>query len=256
MPTIKRLEVVDWRYPTSLKLDGSDAVHKKPDYSCVYMVMHTDDPKLVGHGLTFTCGRGNEIVKRMIEAFEFLVVGKDLEKDFIADPVEFMRTLTQDGQLRWLGPEKGVIGLAVNCITNALWDMWARKENKPFWMLVATMEPEQLIKCIDFHHMTDCITPEEGLALLKKQRPGWEKRVEEIKQNGYPTYTTGAGWLGYSEEKTRGLCRDLMNEGFTHFKMKVGSEKVEDDMERAEWIRNEIGEKNVLMMDANQKWDV
>lgn len=164
MTTIKKIEIHDWRYPTSLKLDGSDAVHKKPDYSCVYIILHTESD-LVGHGLTFTCGRGNEIVARMIEAFEFLVVGQTLET-FQADPVSFMRTLTQDGQLRWLGPEKGVIGLAVNALMNAFWDMWARQKKTPFWRLICGFKPEELIKMIDFTHMTDMITPEEGLKIL------------------------------------------------------------------------------------------
>jgi len=170
-----------------------------------------------------------------------------------------MRTLTQDGQMRWLGPEKGVIGLAVNALMNAFWDMWARKEKKPFWKLICSMEPELLVKMIDFTHMTDCITPEEGLKILKEVRPKWEERIAELVKDGYPTYTTGAGWLGYSEEKTRGLCAKLVKEGFQHFKMKVGSEDVEEDMKRASWIREEIdrdGTIRTLMMDANQKWDV
>jgi len=249
------MKVVDWRFPTSLHSDGSDAVHKDPDYSCVYIILETDTD-LEGYGLTFTLGRGNEVICKMCESLEHLVVGKDLEVDILPDLMGFSRTLTQDGQLRWIGPEKGVLSMACGAILNGIWDMWTRKEGKPLWEFVCEMEPETLNNLIDYKHLSDVITKEEGLALLKKVRPGWEARVKEMKDDGFPAYTTSAGWLGYPEDKIRALCKEYLALGHRYFKMKVGSEDPEDDIMRAKAIREEIGDDNFLMMDANQKWDV
>ena len=254
---ITDLSVIDWRYPTSLNSDGSDAVHKDPDYSCVYVVLHTDDEAgLEGYGLTFTLGRGNEVVAACCESLAFLVVGKDFEKDILSDLVGFSRTLTQDGQLRWIGPEKGVLSMACGAVLNAVWDLWCRIKRMPLWEMVAEMEPEDLVELIDFKHLSDEITKPEGLALLKAARPGWQARVFEMKRDGYPAYTTSAGWLGYPEAKIRALCQTLLAQGHRYFKMKVGSADPEEDIMRARAIREVIGEGNVLMMDANQKWDV
>ena len=254
MPLISSLDVVDWRYPTSLNSDGSDAVHKDPDYSCVYVQLTTADG-LEGFGLTFTLGRGNEVVACCCESLRALVVGADLD-DILADPMAFSRRLTQDGQLRWIGPEKGVYAMACGAVLNAVWDLWARRAGKPLWEFVCEMEPEQLVELIDFKHLSDVVTKEEGLALLKKRRPGWQKRVAEMKRDGYPAYTTSAGWLGYPEAKIRALCKDYLAAGHRYFKMKVGSPDPADDLMRARAIRDEIGPDNYLMMDANQKWDV
>eukprot|EP01043_Picozoa_sp_COSAG02_P006083 COSAG02_NODE_170_length_31534_cov_33.568498_2_plen_239_part_00 len=183
-------------------------------YSCVYVILNTDNEELpAGYGLTFTLGRGNEIVAAMCEALEHLVVGKSLEDDILSDLMGFSRTLTQDGQLRWIGPEKGVLALACGAILNAVWDMWARREQKPLWEMVCDMEPEELVKVIDFKHITDVITEAEALELLKSKRPGWQSRKELMKTQGYPAYTTSAGWLGYPEEKIRGLCKELLADG-------------------------------------------
>jgi len=257
MTKITSLDVVDWRYPTSLNSDGSDAVHKDPDYSCVYVVLRTDAADgLEGYGLTFTLGRGNEVVARCCHSLADLVIGKDLEKDILSDMMRFSRTLTQDGQLRWIGPEKGVLSMACGAVLNAVWDLWTRQAGKPLWEFVAEMEPETLIELIDFKHLSDAITKEQGLALLKERRPGWQARVAEMKRDGYPAYTTSAGWLGYPEDKIRSLCRSLLAQGHRYFKMKVGSVDPEEDVMRARAIREEIGEQSCLMMDANQKWDV
>jgi L-fuconate dehydratase len=184
------------------------------------------------------------------------VVGKDLDKDILPDILGFSKTITWDGQLRWIGPEKGVVAMASGAVLNAVWDLWSRRAGKPLWEFIAEMEPEQLVELIDFKHMTDVITKEKALELLEKNRPGWRERVAEMKKDGYPAYTTSAGWLGYPEDKVRALCKEYLAMGHRYFKMKVGSVDPEDDVMRARAIREEIGDDNFLMMDANQKWDV
>lgn len=260
---ITSLDVHDLRFPTSRDLSGSDAVHKDPDYSCVYVVLNTDDAKTPkGYGLTFTLGRGNEVVAEAVRALSRNVVGKDVDADIIKNMMDktdhkgFYYQLTQDGQLRWLGPEKGVIALAAGAIMNAVWDLMARRRGEPLWLMVAKMEPEELVELIDFKHIGDYISKEEGLALLKKVRPGWQKRVERMRDVGFRAYTTSAGWLGYPEDVVRRKCREALAEGHQYFKMKVGSKDVKEDIMRAKVIREEIGKDRILMMDANQKWDV
>lgn len=232
-------------------------MHQDPDYSCVYVILETNSiDGLEGYGLTFTLGRGNEVVAKMVESLRYLVVGKDMDLDIIPNMMSFYRSVTQDGQLRWLGPEKGVLALASGAVLNAVWDLWCRRARKPLWEFVAEMEPEQLVELIDFKHITDVINKEQALLLLKKRRPGWQSRLAEMKRDGYPAYTTSAGWLGYPEDKIRALCREYLALGHRYFKMKVGSADPDDDVVRARAIRQEIGESNWLMMDANQKWDV
>ncbi len=252
--TITGVEVKDVRFPTSKSLDGSDAMNPDPDYSAAYVILKTDNPDLEGHGLTFTIGRGNELCAAAINSLSHLVVGKRLE-DIKANPAQFWKEITGDSQLRWLGPEKGVIHLATGAVVNAVWDLYAKSEGKPLWKLLADMTPEELVACVDFTYITDAITPAEALAMLKEKESGKQQRISQLKEKGYPAYTTSAGWLGYSDEKMRRLCREAKAEGFTHLKMKVGS-NLEDDMRRAAIIREEIGEDLYLMMDANQKWDV
>ncbi|WP_116217059.1 L-fuconate dehydratase [Allomuricauda sp. ARW7G5W] len=255
MPTITALEVRDIRFPTSKSLDGSDAMNPDPDYSAAYVILKTDHPQnLEGHGLTFTIGRGNEICAAAINAMSHLVVGKSLES-FTANMGAFWKMVTGDSQLRWLGPEKGVIHLATGALVNAVWDLYAKIEGKPLWKLIADMSPEELLSCVDFTYITDAITPAEALEILKKQESTKKERIDALLSSGYPAYTTSAGWLGYSDEKVRRLCREAKEEGFTHMKMKVGSD-LQDDMRRAALIREEIGNDLKLMMDANQKWDV
>ena len=201
------LRVVDWRYPTSLSGDGSDAVHKDPDYSCVYVVLETDHASLEGFGLTFTLGRGNEVVSEMVRSLAPLVVGLDWERDVLSDLLGWSKTLTQDGQLRWIGPEKGVLAMACGAVINAAWDLWARAEGKPLWELVVGLEPERLVALIDFKHLSDVVTPEEALAILKARRPSVEARTAEMRTDGFPAYTTSAGWLGYPEAKVSAHVR-------------------------------------------------
>lgn len=245
--------VKDLRFPTSKHSDGSDAMNPDPDYSAAYVILKTN-VDLEGHGFTFTIGRGNELCVKAIESLAYLVVGKDL-KSFTSDMAGFWRMITGDSQLRWVGPEKGVIHLATAAIVNAVWDLYAKSEKKPLWRLIAEMSPKELLSCIDFTYITDVVTPEEALEILQKAAEGKKERMALLEKKGYPAYTTSAGWLGYSDEKMRKLCREAKKEGFTHMKMKVGA-NLEDDMRRAKIIREEIGDDLRLMMDANQKWDV
>lgn len=253
--TITEIIARDIRFPTSANLDGSDAMNQAPDYSAAYVVLKTDSPDgLEGHGLTFTIGRGTELCVAAVDALAPLVVGETLES-FTRDMGAFWRRITGDSQLRWLGPEKGVIHLATAAVVNAVWDLYARSEGKPVWKLLADMSPEEIVACIDFRYITDAITPDEALEILRENEPTKAAREEEMLRDGFPAYTTSTGWLGYDDEKLRRLCREAVAEGWTHFKMKVGT-NVEDDARRAAIIREEIGPDRKLMMDANQVWDV
>ncbi|NIC04115.1 L-fuconate dehydratase [Billgrantia bachuensis] len=254
MTTITRVEVQDTRFPTSRNLDGSDAMNAAPDYSATYVILHVDDGGPEGHGLTFTIGRGNEIVVAAVDALAHLVEGRTLAS-ITNDMGGFWREITGDSQLRWIGPDKGAIHLATAALVNAVWDLWAKREGKPIWKLLVDMSPEQLVRCLDFRFVTDVLTPEEAIALLRKQEPGKAEREAEMKRDGFPAYTTSAGWLGYSDDKVRHLAREALAEGWTHFKQKIGGDQ-EEDVRRAALLREEIGWDNVLMMDANQVWEV
>ena len=245
----------DIRFPTSRALDGSDAMNPDPDYSAAYVVLRTDNPdRLEGHGLTFTIGRGNEICVAAIHALKSFLKGQSLES-LTQDMRAFWRRITGDSQLRWIGPEKGVIHLATAAVVNAVWDLWAKVEGKPLWRLLADMSPEQIVSCIDFRYITDALTLDEALQILRGKVSGRSARLEEMLQKGFPAYTTSAGWLGYSDEKLRRLCREAIAAGWSHFKIKVGKD-LDDDIRRCSIIREEIGWDRKLMMDANQYWDV
>ena len=253
--TITDVIVRDIRFPTSRTLAGSDAMHTAPDYSAAYVVLRTDDPAgLEGHGLTFTCGRGTEVVVKAVEALKPFVLGRELDS-ITSDMRAFWRSVTSDGQLRWIGPEKGALHLATGALVNAVWDLYAKSERKPVWKLLLDMTPEQLVSIIDFRYITDAITPEEALEILRKNLPTRPAREAEMLEHGFPAYTTSAAWLGYSEDKLRRLCREAVVQGWTHVKMKVGA-SLDDDVRRAALIREEIGWERKLMMDANQVWGV
>jgi L-fuconate dehydratase len=253
--TIVGLSVVDLRFPTSRLLDGSDAMNPDPDYSAAYVILHTDHPGgIEGHGFTFTIGRGNEVVLAGIRALAYLVVGRTLES-FTADMAGFWRHMTGDSQLRWIGPEKGAIHLAVAAVVNAVWDLWSRVAGKPLWRLLVEMKPEELVGCIDFRYITDALTPDEALNILRRNEATKGERQAEMEREGFPAYTTSAGWLGYSDEKMRALCRRYLAEGWRHFKIKVGL-NLEDDIRRCRIIREEVGRERKLMIDANQVWEV
>jgi L-fuconate dehydratase len=253
--TITALETTDVRFPTSRALDGSDAMNPDPDYSAAYVVLRTDaGDGLEGHGFAFTIGRGTEVQVAAIDALAPLVVGLDLE-DSLADPAAFSQRLAGDSQLRWLGPEKGVVHMATGAVVNALWDLYAKRERKPLWKLLADMTPEQLVALVDFRHISDALEPDEALALLRERAAGRQERERALVADGLPAYTTSPGWLGYSDDKLRALVREALAAGFTHIKLKVGAD-LDDDLRRCRIAREEMGPDASLLADANQVWDV
>jgi L-fuconate dehydratase len=249
---ITALGARDVRFPTSREKDGSDALNVG-DYSAVYVTLETDGPH-AGHGLTFTNGRGTEVGVAAARALEPLVVGRELGQ-ITCDFRGFYHRLTQDPQLRWIGPEKGIVHMAVGAVVNAVWDLWARREGKPVWKLLADLTPQQTVDCVPFTWITDALTPDEALAILERSAPTRALREAEMRRDGFPAYTTSAGWLGYPDEKVRRLCREAIAQGFTHVKMKVGRD-LEANFRRAALVRSEIGAGRRLSMDANQCWDV
>jgi L-fuconate dehydratase len=252
--TITRLVAKDVRFPTSEGRHGSDAMNPDPDYSAAYVVLETTQSGLEGHGMTFTIGRGNELCVAACRALAPLVVGRTLE-EIVADMAGFWRTITGDSQLRWVGPEKGVIHLATAAVVNAVWDLYAKREGKPLWKLICDMSPEQIVACIDFRYITDALTPDQALAMLEEKYATRARRLADLEATGYPSYTTSAGWLGYSDEQLRSLCRSLTDRGWSVFKIKVGRD-LDDDLRRARIIREVVGPAARLMMDANQVWEV
>lgn len=253
MTAITGLRTFDLRFPTSQALDGSDAMNPDPDYSAAYVVLETDGAH-EGHGLTFTIGRGNEVCVAAIEALGALVKGVTL--DWITqDMGRFWRHVTGDSQLRWIGPDKGAIHLAAGAVINAAWDLWAKAEGKPVWRLVGEMSPEEIVRLIDFRYITDALRPDEALDILRAAEAGKAGRIATLKREGYPCYTTSAGWLGYPDDKLRRLCRQAREAGFTHTKFKVGHD-LDDDIRRLTIARQELGEDAAIMIDANQVWEV
>jgi len=254
MAKITDMRIVDLRFPTSQSLDGSDAMNPDPDYSAAYVILETDVPGLAGHGLTFTIGRGNDICCMAIDAMRHLVVGSDLET-FKAAPGKFWRHLTGDSQLRWIGPDKGAMHLATGAVVNAFWDLFAKQEGKPVWRLVAEMTPEDIADIVDYRYLTDALTRDEAIEILKRAEAGKVERIATLEREGYACYTTSAGWLGYDDEKLRRLCQEAIDAGFNHIKMKVGRD-LEDDIRRLRIAREVIGPDRYLMIDANQVWEV
>ncbi|MES2201297.1 MAG: enolase C-terminal domain-like protein, partial [candidate division FCPU426 bacterium] len=246
------MELVDVRYPTSASGIGSDAVHTSPDYSAAYVILKAENGE--GHGLTFTVGDGNQICIAALQAFRPHIVGKTLE-DITSDFGAFWRSLANEPQLRWLGPEKGVIHLALGALINAVWDLWAKVEGKPVWKLLTDLPPAELLRCIDFRYIEDALPKAEALEMLQKMVPGRAEREKRILAEGYPAYNTSIGWMGYSDEKVKRLCQEALAEGWTAFKMKVGG-ALESDLRRMEMVRAQIGWDKVLMTDANQNWGV
>lgn len=252
--TITHYTAHDIRFPTSHALDGSDAMNHAPDYSAAYLVLYTNQPGLEGHGLTFTIGRGNEICIAALHALAPMLIGKTLEA-CTENMGAFWRMITGDSQLRWIGPEKGAIHMATGAVVNAVWDLYAKQQNKPLWKLLVDMSPEELVRCIDFRYITDALTPDQAREILEKNFSTRAAREREMLATGFPAYTTSTGWIGYADDKVRALCRAALAEGWTKFKMKVGV-NLADDARRAQLMRSEIGQTNLLMMDANQVWDV
>jgi len=250
---IASLVTHDLRFPTSTQLDGSDAMNPDPDYSAAYVVITTDADD-AGHGFAFTIGRGNDVQVAAIRALEPFVVGLPAEET-LADLGGLWRTLVHDSQLRWLGPEKGVMHMAVGAVVNALWDLKAKRAGKPVWQLLSEMTPEELVALVDFRYLTDALTADEALAILRRAEPGRAERVEHLRRHGYRAYTTSPGWLGYSDQKLARLAREAVADGFGQIKLKVGAD-LHDDLRRMKIARDTVGPDVRIAVDANQRWDV
>ncbi len=254
MPTITALDTFDVRFPTSRELDGSDAMNPDPDYSAAYGVLRTDSPGLEGHGFAFTIGRGNDVQVAALRLLEPYVVGLDVDT-LCADPTALSQRLVGDSQLRWLGPEKGVMHMAIGTVVNAAWDLAAKHAGVPLWRLLAGMSAEQLVSLVDFRYLTDVMTPLEALDILHRAEEGKAERIAELEAHGYPAYTTSPGWLGYSDEKLTRLAHEAVDDGFRQIKLKVGADLV-DDVRRFRAARAAVGPDIRIAVDANQRWGV
>lgn len=252
--TITSIDLIDIRFPTSESQDGSDAVNKDADYSAAYLRLVTSDPAVYGCGFTFTIGRGNDICLQTVEAMASTLMNRTVA-ELCDRPGEIYRELAADSQLRWLGPDKGVVHLARAAVMNAIWDMAARRAGRPVWQFVCEMEPEALVDALDMTYLSDTLTAEEAVAMLTEQRPHHSERIAALRRDGFPCYTTSAGWLGYSDEKLARLCREALEDGYRHIKLKVGADAA-DDERRLGIARSVIGPETHLMIDANQIWDV
>jgi L-fuconate dehydratase len=243
------METHDVRFPTSRELDGSDAMNPDPDYSAAYVVLKTDDG-FSGHGFAFTIGRGNDVQTTAISALERYVLGRDAE-----DLGVLYKEMVDDSQLRWLGPEKGVMHMAISAVVNALWDLRAKREGKPVWLLLSEMTPEQIVGLVDFRYLSDALTPQQALEILRAAEPGKQQRIARLRAEGYPAYTTSPGWLGYDDDKLRRLCKEALDQGFGQIKLKVGAD-LDDDVRRFRVAREVCGPDFPIAIDANQRWDV
>ncbi len=251
---ITRVETLDIRFPTSLSLDGSDAMNPDPDYSAAYVMLHTTDERLTGHGFTFTIGPGTEVCVAAIRALAPQLEGASVD-ELVGDLGGTSRRLIGISPFRWLGPEKGVMHLATSAVLNALWDLAGKLRGLPVWRLVAAMSPEEQVALVDFRYLTDALTPDQALETLRARAPGRADRIAALEAEGYPAYTTSAGWLGYDDDKVRRLCHEAVADGFDHVKLKVGR-NLEDDLRRTRIAREVIGPDRELMVDANQVWSV
>jgi L-fuconate dehydratase len=251
---IVALDCFDVRFPTSLEHDGSDAMNLDPDYSAAYAVLRTDSDGLEGHALCFTIGRGNEVVVAAVQALRAHVVGRYAE-EIAADLGGFSAALINDSQLRWLGPEKGVMHMAIGAVINAAWDLAAKLAGKPVWRLLADMTPEQIVALVDFRYIDDALTPDEALAILRSAHQDRADRIAELERHGYPAYDTTPGWIGYSDEKLVQLSRQAVADGFTQIKIKVGGD-IGEDARRLELARNAVGPNVRVAVDANQRWGI
>ncbi len=255
MSVITAMETLDIRFPTSRELDGSDAMNPDPDYSAAYLILRTDAADgHEGHGFVFTIGRGNEVETAAIAALREHLLGRNAE-ELLADMGAAWKLLAHDSQLRWLGPEKGVMHMAIGAVVNALWDLKAKRAGLPLWELLSRMSPEELVSLVDFRYLSDALTPEDALGILRAAEPGREARRARLLAEGYPGYTTTPGWLGYSDEKLSRLAREAVAEGFTQIKLKVGA-SLEDDIRRVRTAREAVGPAIRIAVDANQRWDV
>ena len=255
MTAIVAVDTHDIRFPTSLALDGSDAMNPDPDYSAAYLVIRTDaEDGLEGHAFVFTIGRGNDVEVAALDTLRGHLLGRDVE-ELLGDMGAASRMLLHDSQLRWLGPEKGVMHMAIGAVVNALWDLRAKRACQPLWLHLASLSPEELVSLVDFRYLSDAITPDEALEILRAAEPGRAERIARLQETGYPAYTTSPGWLGYSDEKLERLCREAVADGFPQIKLKVGAD-LDDDIRRLAIARRTVGPDFPIAIDANQRWDV
>ncbi|RWZ53014.1 L-fuconate dehydratase [Labedella phragmitis] len=255
MSIVTAIDTSDIRFPTSQQLDGSDAMNADPDYSAAYLRISTDaGDGLEGHGFVFTIGRGNDVQVAAIHALRDHLIGRDVE-DLLENMGATWREFVYDSQLRWLGPEKGVMHMAIGAVVNALWDLKAKRAGLPLWQLLARMTPEQLVELVDFRYLSDAITPADALEIFRAAEPGRAEREAALLASGYPAYTTTPGWLGYSDEKLVRLAKEAVADGFTQIKLKVGA-SLEDDVRRMRLAREAVGPEIRIAIDANQRWDV
>jgi L-fuconate dehydratase len=256
MTKITGFDTYDVRFPTSRTLAGSDAMNAAPDYSAAYVVIRTDgpDPALSGHGFAFTIGRGNDVQLAAIRLLEPFLAGRDVD-EVLADLGGLGRRLVSDSPLHWLGPACGVMHMATGAVLNACWDLAARRAGKPLWLLLAEMSPEELTALVDFRYLADALTPDEALDLLERGAAGRADRIAALRRDGYPAYSTGPGWLGYSDQQLAELCAEAVADGFGQVKIKVGA-ALDDDKRRCAIAREAAGEQAGLAIDANQVWDV
>jgi L-fuconate dehydratase len=254
MTRISALDVVDVRFPTSRQLDGSDAINPEPDYSAAYVTLRLDDLDLAGYSLLFTTGRGNDVACAAVRALEGHVVGRDVA-ELVADVGALARELTWDGQLRWLGPEKGVMHMAIGAVVNAAWDLRCRLDGQPLWRLLASLSPQEIVDQIDFTYIDDALAPSAALDLLEAGAARRGERVATLEAHGLPAYTTSAGWLGYTDDKVARLARQSVDDGFTMLKLKVGAD-VRSDIRRLRVARQAVGEQARIALDANQRWGI
>jgi L-fuconate dehydratase len=255
MSVFTSLDTYDVRFPTSRELDGSDAMNPDPDYSAAYVVLRTDSADcLEGHGFAFTIGRGNDVEAAAIEALRPYVVGRSVE-GILGDLGGFWKELVHDSQLRWLGPEKGVMHMAISAVVNAIWDLAAKRAGEPLWLMLARLTPEEIVSLVDFRYLTDALTPADALDILRRAEPGRAERIARLKAIGFPAYATSPGWLGYDDDKLARLCKEAVEAGFQQIKLKVGA-NLDDDLRRIRVAREVCGPDIRIAVDANQRWDV
>jgi L-fuconate dehydratase len=254
MPKVTGFKTIDVRFPTSRGLDGSDAMNKEPDYSAALVILETDDPQIQGHGFVFTCGRGNDLQCDAISLLAPYAVGRDVA-DLATSMGDFARSLVRDSQIRWLGPEKGVTQMAAGAVINAAWDLVTKHAKKPLWKFLSDLTPEEIVDLVDFRYITDALTPEEALEILRKAVPQRAANEAMLIAEGLPAYTTTPGWLGYSDEKMVRLAKEAVADGYTLIKLKCGG-SLEDDKRRLRLAREAVGPNIKISIDANQVWDV
>jgi L-fuconate dehydratase len=255
MSRILGLDTHDVRFPTSRTLDGSDAMNPSPDYSAAYLSVRTDSPDgLAGHAHVFTIGRGNDVQLSAVRALEPFLAGRDLDET-LEDLGGLSRQLVGDSALRWLGPERGVVHMAIGAVLNACWDLAARRAGKPLWRLLADLPPAKIVDLVDFRYLADALTRDEALEILERGAAGRAERIEILERDGYPAYATSPGWLGYTDGRLAELCAESVQAGFLQIKLKVGA-RLEDDVRRCRIARDVVGDKIGIALDANQVWDV